>query len=419
MIVLINHSDVRGGASVVTYRLMRALCNMGYDARMLVTHKGTDDPRVDVLEPAWRRRAAFLAECAQIYAANGHRRAEVFKVSTAAFGMDVMSHPWMRAADAVILGWINQGTLALGEIERIAASGRTVVWTMHDMWNATGICHHSGTCNRFQAQCGCCPMLNSQNPADLSAKVFNKKHSLYAGNKIHFVAVSNWLAQRCHESALMRDAQVSVIPNAFPLSDFSTSPALSRAALGLPDGPLVVMGAARLDDPIKNLPLAVEALNICYRTSPGIAHAVFYGEVRNPEALVALEMPYVSLGVIPQKDVAQIYAHADVVLSTSRYETLPGTLVEGMAAGCTPVTTGNGGQSDIVDNGVTGYIASDDAEQLALFLKRALQAPFNRQDQHRAVAQRFADDAVARKYIQLLYNKNASSPRKHVQPLRK
>lgn len=41
-VVLINHSDTRGGASVVTYRLMQALSRAGVDARMIVMHKGTD-----------------------------------------------------------------------------------------------------------------------------------------------------------------------------------------------------------------------------------------------------------------------------------------------------------------------------------------------------------------------------------------
>ena len=43
-LVLINHSDTIGGASVVTYRLLKALQAEGVDASMLVVHKATDDP---------------------------------------------------------------------------------------------------------------------------------------------------------------------------------------------------------------------------------------------------------------------------------------------------------------------------------------------------------------------------------------
>ena len=43
-IVIINHSDTLGGASVVSYRLMKALRAMGVDASMLVSHKAGNDP---------------------------------------------------------------------------------------------------------------------------------------------------------------------------------------------------------------------------------------------------------------------------------------------------------------------------------------------------------------------------------------
>ncbi len=58
----------------------------------------------------------------------------------------------------------------------------------------------------------------------------------------------------------------------------------------------------------------------------------------------------------------KVYENADILVSSSSYETLPGTLVEAQAYGCVPVSFNQGGQSDIVDHKVTGYIAeySDD-----------------------------------------------------------
>ena len=45
-IVLINHSDTRGGASVVSMRLLEALRALGADASMLVVRKAGDRPYV-------------------------------------------------------------------------------------------------------------------------------------------------------------------------------------------------------------------------------------------------------------------------------------------------------------------------------------------------------------------------------------
>lgn len=400
--VLINHSDTRGGASVVTYRLMNALCAAGVDARMIVMHKSTDNLRVAEAEPAWRGKVTFLAEHAEIFARNGFNRANLFKASTAKYGMPLHKHPWVVDADVVCLNWVNQGMLSLREVERIAAMGKRVIWTMHDMWSLTGICHHAGTCTRFTSQCGNCPLIcNGTKHTDLSSSVFKRKQRLYSRANIHFVAVSNWLANKCRESSLLSKASVSVIPNAFPIDEFSTTPKFSRQQLGLPENKkLIVMGAARLDDPIKNLPLAIDALNAVHATD---AVAVFYGSIRNPEAFAALRMPFIHLGPIAELSrISSLYAHATVVLSTSHYETLPGTIIEGMAAGATAVCTGQGGQPDIVDHERTGYIAlQPQAHALAAYIDRAIAAPFDRAAQHHAIAARFAADRIAAAYIAL------------------
>ena len=403
-ITLINHSDTRGGASVVTFRLMKALCALGYDARMVVMHKGTDSLRVAEAGTPLQRKMRFLEECAQIYTHNGFNRRDLFKVSTGSYGLPLHRHPWVEDADAIILSWVNQGMLSLDEIARIAASGKPIAWTLHDMWPVTGVCHHAGTCTGFMSGCGKCPLLGSHKANDLSAKVFRRKAELYKQVPVKFVAISQWMARKCRESALTANGDISVIANAFPVDDYSTVPAVSRRQLRIPDNgtPLIVMGAARLDDPIKNLPLAIDALNIVAQGGTQVT-AVFYGNIRNPEALTALRMPYVHLGAIDAKTVAQVFAHATVVLSTSHYETLPTTLIEGMAAGATPVATSNGGQPDIVDNGTTGYLAdSADAQTVADLISRALDAPFDRTAQHAAVARRFAARNIAAAYARLL-----------------
>lgn len=402
-VVIINHSDTRGGASVVSYRLMQALAAQGVDARMLVMHKGTDSLRVEEVGTPRSRRAAFLAECAQIYTHNGFNRRDLFKVSTGSYGISVHNHPWVLEADAIVLGWVNQGMLSLDETGRLAALGKPMAWTLHDMWPVTGVCHHAGNCERYTGHCGNCPLLcGGRRAHDLSYKVFGRKLKLYGQHPIHLVPVSNWMAGKCRASALGRDLPLTVIPNAFPVDEYSTVPATSRRQLHLPDGlPLVVMGAARLDDPIKNLPLAVETLNGVHEAGVNCA-AVFYGDLRDPAALDALRLPHVWLGKTDMHSVAQIYAHATAVLSTSHYETLPGTLIEGMAAGCTPVATANGGQPDIVDNGTDGWLCDADAVQLAEALTKAVTRPFDRDAQHRAVARRFAAERVARQYMRLL-----------------
>lgn len=400
VILLINHSDTRGGASVVSMRLMHALCRNGVDARMLVVHKDTDDLRVDVCAGKSAVRTAFIAEEARLYAADGFSRRNIFKLSTGLYGVDLLKHPWVAEADAFVLNWVNQGMMSLDAVGRLCALGKPVAWTMHDMWNLTSLCHHAGTCTQYAERCADCPMIKSKG---LARKVFSNKERLYDNTHIHFVPVSNWLAGKCRQSTLLSRADITVIPNAFPVEDFGISPTLTRAQLHLPaDGDIVVMGAARLDDPVKNLPLAVDALNaLAGRTSRPFT-AVFYGALRDGQALSALRIPHLWLGPVDSRKLPQLYAHASAVLSTSHYETLPGTLVEGMAAGATPVACGEGGQPDIIDNGVNGYLTGSDATAVAEALTAALDHPFDRTAQHNAVSRMFDRNIIAKKYLNLL-----------------
>lgn len=371
---------------MVSMRLLRALREQGVDARMLVMHKSGDSPFIGKVGPAWRRKACFLAEHARIFTANGFNRDTLFQASIANCGMALSRHPWVMDADVVVLAWVNQGMVSLSEIARIKAP---VVWVMHDMWCLTGLCHHAGDCIRYKEECGYCPLLASNYCFDLSNTTLLRKQDLYRKKKIHFVAVSNWLARKCRESSLLACQSVSVIPNVFPLSDFR---------IGEKSGRTVVMGAARLDDTIKGLGTAIEALNL----NAGIK-AVLFGSIKNESILSRLKIDFEWFGPIAdQSRIADIYSHADVVLSASSYETLPGTLIEGMASGCVPVTFGRGGQADIVDHLLTGYIANyPSVEDLARGIKWAMVAGIDPEALRGSVKEKFSADAVAKKYIDL------------------
>lgn len=404
-VVLLNHSDSLGGASVVTRRLTDALRSVGVEARMLVSHcsRPGDDAVSSVGTPA-ARKLTFLAEHADIFVRNGFSRADLFKASTGKYGLDITGHPLVRDADVVCINWCNQGMLSLAELQRLADMGKRIIWTMHDMWPMTGICHHAGECEAYHRSCGACPLVHwPAHEADLSRAVWRRKRRLYDATHITFVAVSHWLADRCRDSALLRDADVRVIPNAFPCESYNRPPRHTREQLGItdPDTPIIVFGAARLDDPIKGFGYAIDALNGLHRRGVK-ALAVFFGNIRDAALLQSIALPHCYLGPLDADKVHSLYCHSRVVLSTSLYETLPGTLIEGQAAGCIPVTFGRGGQADIVSHGVTGYIADyQSSESVAQYLAEALTAPIDAATLRASVADKFAPQVIARRYLDI------------------
>jgi glycosyltransferase involved in cell wall biosynthesis len=404
-VLLVNHSDSLGGASVVTYRLMLALRDAGVDARMLVSRRSTDNQYVEVAASPRAVKAGFLAEALTNFA-GCRSRANLFKVDSATFGLPLHRHPLVKQADVVILNWVNQGMLSLREIERI---DKPVIWTMHDLWCATGVCHHVEQCDSYKRSCGNCPLVTLPYSSDISHSTFRRKQRLYANKDITFVAVSNWLAERCRESALLHNAHIETIPNAFPIEQFPLDATLTRAQLGLPEGrKLIVMGAARLDAPIKGFDIAIDALNeFSNRVEAKDAIAVFYGEIRRPELLDSLRMPHIHLGTISDRTrLASLYAHATAVISTSHYETLPGTLIEGQAAGCFPIAFDRGGQRDIITSPEVGWLAEyPSAQSIADGISHAMATQIDRTALRQNVITNFSAPAIAKRYIDLILEK--------------
>ncbi len=57
-------------------------------------------------------------------------------------------------------------------------------------------------------------------------------------------------------------------------------------------------------------------------------------------------IPHRHLGMVKgEENVREVYENADVLVSASSYETLPGTLVEAQAYGCIPVSFDQGGRA--------------------------------------------------------------------------
>lgn len=381
-IAMLTTSAVNGGAAIVTSRLAHALGDLGHDVRLYTL----DDHRRET-------SPAFLAERAEIFLRNGFDRSNLFKVSTARFGQyGIVKRVMAFAPDVILLGWINQGLLSLRQIAELGATGVPLVWVMHDMWCFTGICHHALGCLNYTGRCGNCHFIapSMRGESDLSASVRKRKEKLYGSTRIKFVAVSRWLAERARRSSLPEIQNPEIIPNVFRLESFAIAPK---------EPGLIVMGAARLDDPIKGLDHAIAALNMLADSNHPTAHVAFFGELRNRTALDRLRLPHRTLGPLAPEEVASLMGRAEAVLCSSLYETLPTTLIEGQASGCVPVSFDRGGQEDIIDHMRSGFLAPfGDDEALARGLIWALDNNIDASTLRTEVERKFSARAVAQRY---------------------
>lgn len=187
-------------------------------------------------------------------------------------------------------------------------------------------------------------------------------------------------------------AQLHLVPSGVDHRVFApqaADPAL-RERWGIPPGAPVVGFVGRLSQ--EKGP--EDFLGAALRVHPKVpeAHFVIAGEGPMAEELQAFiarhAMSYVHL-VGVQRNMPAVYAHLDVLLSSSRSEGMPLALMEAMACGVPVVARRVGGVTDIVRHGSTGRLVSaNDQNGLAVNLEEVLKNPDERARMRQAARER-------------------------------
>lgn len=410
-ILLINTSAKTGGAAIAASRLMTSLHNQGVYAKMLVANKDTDNPSVVGLNQSWRHKWRFLAERFAIFVRQGFKRTHLFDIDPASHGADITHLREFKEADIIHLHWINQGYLSMKSLNRILQSGKPVVWTMHDMWTFTGICHYARECNNFMQQCGNCPLLNRPGRKDLSHKTWRLKEKLW--NKfprLTFVACSKWLGDIAAQSPLLTNHKVIDIVN--PIDSQLYAPrdkAKARQKLQLPKNKILILFCAyNVTLPIKGLSYLQEALRLLTDANPELKQKlgiILVGkcseQVSDSFPVEAYPMGFVS----DERQKATIYNAADIFCIPSLQDNLPNTIVEAKSSGLPVIGTRIGGIPQMINHMEDGYLVeSHNAQAIAdginWMLNQADLQQISTQSRANAVAQ-YSETAVAKKYIKL------------------
>ena len=270
-VLIINTSERIGGAAVAAGRLMESLKNNGIKAKMLVRDKQTDQISVVGLKRSWLHVWKFMWERIVIWKANRFKKNDLFAVDIANTGTDITSLPEFQQADVIHLHWINQGMLSLNTIRKILTSGKPVVWTMHDMWPCTGICHYARECRNYEQECHHCPYIyGGGGKKDLSTRIFRKKKEIYSQAPITFVGCSRWLAEKAKVSGLLTGQTVINIPNAINTNLYKPhNKQEARRKCRLPqEGKLILFGSVKITDKRKGIDYLIEACKLLAEKHP-------------------------------------------------------------------------------------------------------------------------------------------------------
>ena len=406
-VVIVNTSERTGGAAIAARRLMEALKGSGIKVKMVVRDKETDEVTVVQLRKSWLGVWNFLWERLMILKSNLFRKKNLFAVDIANAGTDITGLPEFVQADVIHLHWINQGMLSLGNIKKILQSGKPVVWTMHDQWPFTGICHYSGECDRYASHCQDCHLLYHRHRFDLSYRVFEKKLSLYKHSKITFVACSRWLEGLAKRSVLAPGHQVTNIPNPINTSLYHPIDKVSvRKKLGLPtDKKLLMFGSMKITDKRKGIDYLIEACRIL-SDSPSLAILIMGKDADACKSLFPFPVYSMSYRT-DEKDIVDVYNAADLYVTPSLSDNLPNTIMEAMACGVPCVGFNIGGIPEMIDHLHNGYVATyKSAEDLAngiIWSLNETNYPSLSEGARRKVTGNYSEQAIAKRYINI-YN---------------
>lgn len=357
-VLIVSTSERVGGAAVAASRLYVALRNKGIDVKMLVRDKQSNDINVFSLPNQKIQKIKFLFERFLIFVMNKFSRKGLFDIDIASCGVDITKLSIFKEADVIHLHWVNQGMLSLSDLRKICESGKKIVWTMHDLWPLTAICHYTKECDKYITKCEKCILCNNK-VVDISSIVFDRKKAIYASDNITFVACSKWLRDLGRKSKLIQGNKIVSIPNTIDLTVFNKREKIAiRKKLGLPlEKKIVLFGALNVTDERKGFKYLAEASLILKNKYLVSDLVVITLGNKTEEVKNLIHQPIISLDYIKdESSISELYNAVDLFVIPSLEENLPNMIMEALACGVPCVGFNVGGIPEMISHKENGYV---------------------------------------------------------------
>jgi len=285
-------------------------------------------------------------------------------------------------ADIINLHWV-AGYQSPITLHKLFATGKPVIWTLHDQWAFTGGCHYTAGCEKFQDDCVACPQL-TDDEYDVAAAVLKDRRVHLRDVKLVVVTPSRWLASCARDSQLFQHLRVEVIPYSVETDlFFPMLKSEAKSRLGVePQTLTLLFGAQDCREKRKGFHVLLAALRLCL-SDLHFQRLVADARIRvlclghPPDGSMATGIPITPLGYLDSdQDVRLAYSAADVFILPSLEDNLPNTVLESMSCGTPVIASRVGGIPDVITDGMTGHLVpSGDARRLSEAILSALSDP--------------------------------------------
>lgn len=254
-----------------------------------------------------------------------------------------------------------------------------VVWTFHDCWPFTAICSHFSIagCDKWINGCHNCPQKKkfSSSPIDFTQSVYRLKKKWFSGiDDLTIVTPSDWLGGVVKKS-FFKNCKVKTIYNGIDLSIFTPTASEFRSKYNL-QNKKIILGVSFGWSHSKGLDVFVELRN---RLSDEYA-IVLVGtdssvDATLPDGIISINRTN------NQKELAEIYSAADVLVNPTREEVLGLVNIESLACGTPVVTFNAGGSPECIDKTCGVVVDTNDTDALlAEVIRVCNQHPFSSAD---------------------------------------
>jgi len=397
-ILIVNASDILGGAARAAYRLHKSLLSGGVDSRMLVQSKSSDDFTVLGPDSKLQKVLGGVRPTLDNIPTRFYKKKTktLFSPSWLPFG-GVVNKINKINPDIVHLHWVCGGMM---KIEHIAKIKAPIVWSLHDMWAFTNGYHYDETYDLCKN--GCQSELNFL----LGNRVFKRKQKTYAKkDDMTIVGLSNWLNECSKNSELLKDKKHINLPN--PINTNVFKPFDKKKARELWDLPydkkLILFGAMdAASDPRKGFKELSGALHELENNN--IELIVFGSDEPVKPLNFGFKIHY--LGVLSDDvSLVSLFSAADVMVVPSIQENLSNAIMESLSCSTPVVGFDVGGNSDMIDHKGNGYLAKPFD---VVDLKRGIEWVLSNAEYDRVclsarekVLTKFDSTLVVRKYMDL------------------
>jgi glycosyltransferase involved in cell wall biosynthesis len=270
--------------------------------------------------------------------------------------------------DLVLVHW-SGGFVHPETIREIAEAlnARVALWQI-DMAHATGGCHSSLGCEKYQTGCGACPLIGSTDLKDVSEVQAERRARIWKELGAVVLAPSGWSARQAKESFTLGGLELRTFP--IPLDLAVLKPAADQLAvrrkLGLPvEGRIVLVRALDPALTYKGFGLFLAALRRLDDQDVTLHIAVIGDRGFIPAGF--RHITFTELG--PQRGdaaLASAYQAADFFVGPSTNETGPMMAGEAMACGRPLIAYPIGIAPDLIEQGRNGTLVEPVGEVAAL-----------------------------------------------------